>query len=119
MGSFHAKSMKANVEHISALKNFINSAGEKSDVDLLWKTFDKDCSGAIDADELEEIVFHLIYIFWEYSSPNKKIPKRDQLQSIIRHICDNVMRDVDKDNNELIMRKEFDDFGGYIKKQWA
>ena len=84
----------------------------------LWRAFDKDNSGSIERPELEEIVFHLIVIFWEYSSPKKKVPKRDQLQSVVDNISNNIMRDVDKDKDGLIKRNEFDDFGKYVMMQW-
>lgn len=94
------------------------STGKTEDIDALWKAFDKDNSGAIDQDELQEIVFHLIVIFWEYSTPKKPVPKRDQLQSVIDHICSNIMLQVDLDNNGQITRNEFDEFGKYVTKQW-
>ena len=97
---------------------FLQSEGNQKDITLLWKAFDKDGSGGIDTDELQEIVFHLIVLFWEYSTPKKPVPKRDQLQSVIDHICVNIMMDVDVDNNGLITRNEFDAFGEYVLKQW-
>ncbi len=46
------------------------------------------------------------------------MPKRDQLQSVIDHICQNIMMEVDLDNNGLITRNEFDNFGDYVSQQW-
>ena len=63
-------------------------------------------------------MFHLIIIFWEYATPKKAIPKRDQLQSVIDHICVNIMHQVDLDKNGQITRNEFDEFGKYIMLQW-
>ena len=87
-------------------------------MNVLWRAFDKDNSGYVDQDELQEIVFHLIVIFWEYATPKKKVPKRDQLQSVIDHICHNIMQEVDLDKNGQITRNEFDLFGKYIETQW-
>ena len=86
----------------------------------LWKAFDKDGSGEIDQEELQEIVFHLIALFWEKATPSKKqkVPKRDQLQSVIDHICEDIMKKVGKGNKDVITRAEFDKFGEYLLEQW-
>eukprot|EP01083_Nonionella_stella_P260359 887864_1 len=115
----NAKSLTSDRSDKDALAKFINSPAQTEDLHQLWKAFDKDNSGSIDADELQEIVFHLIIIFWEYATPKKQVPKRDQLQSVIDHICQNIMMQVDLDNNGLITRNEFDKFGEYVTNQWA
>eukprot|EP01083_Nonionella_stella_P113848 335985_1 len=115
----HAKSLESHRGDKVALVRYINSQGTTEDLNELWQAFDKDHNGSIDRMELEEIVFHLIIIFWEHATPQKQVPKRDQLQSVIDHICENIMYEVDKDKNGLITNDEFDEFGVYVKKQWS
>ena len=98
----------------------MNGQSDATEADLtnLWKAFDKDSSGEIDQEELQEIVFHLIAIFWEYATPYKKIPKRDQLQSVIDHICESIMAKVGKNPEDVITKTEFSKFGEYVLEQW-
>mmetsp|Transcript_51394 Transcript_51394/g.81910 ORF Transcript_51394/g.81910 Transcript_51394/m.81910 type:complete len:154 (+) Transcript_51394:62-523(+) len=116
--AMQAKSMKSHKNDKDALWRFIESDGQDDAVNQLWKAFDKDGSGSIDQDELQEIVFNLIVLFWKYATPKKSVPKRDQLQSVIDHICQNIMIDVDLDKNGVITRNEFDEFGKYVMAQW-
>jgi len=130
-------SMKARQDDKHALAKFIDSEKNEADLDALWHAFDKDNSGHIDDLELQEIVYHIIVIFWEYATPQKKQPKRDQLQSVIDHICSNIYVKVGVDsveqamarasslrggvqaNNKEITRKDFRPFGEYVQEQWA
>merc|ERR1719163_1229082 len=59
-------------------------------------------------------------LLWEYATPYKKIPKRDQLQSVIDHICECIMVKVGKtmDKSEVITKAEFKKFGEYVLEQW-
>ena len=87
-------------------------------MDQLWNAFDKDSNGGIDQEELQQIIFHVIVIFWEYATPKKPVPKRDQLQCVIDLICSKLKAKIDLDNNGQIKRNKFDQFGKYLMDQW-
>merc|ERR1711951_158449 len=114
----NAQGMKANTADKKALQDY--SAATDEDLKTLWNAFDKDNSGEIDQEELREIVFHLIAIFWEYATPHKKIPKRDQLSTVIDHICEQIMLKAGKTTNpeDVMTRAEFKAFGDYVLQQW-
>ena len=87
-------------------------------MDRLWNHFDKDNSGTIEVSELEDIVFHMLCIFWTLTNPKQAIPKRDEMQSVIDRCKNDILNAVDDDKNYEMDRKEFEEFGKYLRYQW-
>ena len=83
----------------------------------LWDHFDKDRSGSIEITELEDIVFHMLCIFWTLTNPKQPIPKRDEMQSVIDRCKNDILAAVD-DGDGTMNFEEFHSFGNYLQVQW-
>ena len=118
MGGFHSHNLYASRGDKAAVVRFLKNPLKEGALDDLWGRFDKDDSGSIERDELEELVFHILVAFWEEYFTDRDVPKKDSFRPVINKVVSDLLAEVDNDHNEEISRDEFALLGDYLNSEW-
>jgi len=98
------------------LTAFLNGSAS---LDKMWKYFDKDGNGTIDETELKDLIYCSLCFFCLKRDPNMPQPSREKCEPFVKKIVEDLKHDLDKNNDGLISRKEFEGFGKYLRDEYA
>jgi len=98
-----------------ALVNFLNG---KSNLDKIWKRFDKDGNGYIDEKELEDLIFCALCFFCTERDPDMPEPDREKCDPFVKKILLDLKPNLDDNGDGVISRDEFEKFGQYLTSEY-
>jgi len=95
--------------------NFLNG---KSNLDKIWKRFDKDGNGYIDEKELEDLIFCALCFFCTERDPDMPEPDREKCDPFVKKILLDLKPNLDDNGDGVISRDEFEKFGQYLTSEY-
>jgi len=99
----------------ATVRNFLTGGN----IDNLWRQFDLNGDGHIDAAEFNNLVFVSLKFFCTERNPENDPPKQEEMQPFIDKLVRQLRPFVDKDNNMQISRDEFESYGEYLTNEFA
>merc|ERR1719411_2274258 len=110
-----------NTDAQKAIKNFLEEKDgtDEERVDKLWKQFDTNKDGQIDEKEFDYLVYQSLLMFCKKRNPDLPPPSQENMKPFIKKLVTQLKNSIDKDQNNVIEKDEFKNFGAYLDKEFA
>jgi len=99
-----------------AIKNFLEGGDT---LDNLWKQFDENGDGHIDAKEFNNLVYYSLLHFCMQRNPDLPAPSRDNMEPFIKKLVKQLQPFVDRDQDMKITKEEFKGYGTYLTTEFG
>jgi len=98
-----------------AVRNFLS---EGKSLETLWKQFDSNHDGKIDAKEFNNLVYASLKFFCLERNPGSEPPTQEAMEPFINKLVKQLQPFVDKDKDMNISKEEFKGYGTYLTTEF-